>query len=211
MRNSIIIFLTLAFITSFNKAHPQSRSLNKIFPTLADSWYSKKLYDDDSKNFVDDILYGKREATAKAVVKKLKPTEGRTIVFDSELTPEDVFEYINDPDKLFFKNGKAYVNLEDEAHFLTEVDLIGNNNISSKELNANIKCFVAECSLKNIRPDFISVDFTRPDIKYAFVALKLTPNGKIKVYERINSCTTKINLLRSLNIFHIKQLAWLQS
>lgn len=181
----------LALIT-LSPAYGQNKGLEKLFRPLPNSFYSKVHFEDDNINFIDDVIFlGKREIPTREAAKTIARDEN-TVVFDANVPLQDVFEFIEDPSNLVFKNGQAYIEMQDGVRFLTEVHIEGTNTISAVDLRKELDKFSNECIILGHEPDLIEVDFTKNPAKYAILAIKLTPEGKVTLYERTNIRTTRI-------------------
>lgn len=200
MKKKIVVtwLLTLLIIIP---AIGQKVGLRKIFTPLPTSFYNAVHFADDNINFFDDVvIFGKREAPARGVAKKVAKEE-ETVAFDATNAIEDVLEYIDNPNTLIFKNGKAFIEMNDKVRFLTEVQITGINTITPETLRKELELFSAECLYQGFEPDLIEVDFSKNAQKYSILAIKLTPEGKVTLYERINPRTTKISKIPTDGIF----------
>lgn len=187
MKRNLIAGLLCLIILS-----PAFSQNTKLFRPLPNSFYSKIHFENDNINFIDDVVwFGKREMPARDVAKIIAKDEN-TVVFDATVPLQDVFEFIEDPSKLAFKNGHAYIEVQDGARFLTEVHIEGTSTIPEAELRKELNKFSTECITLGYEPDLIEVEFTSDPVKYAILAIKLTPEGKVTLYERTNSRTTRV-------------------
>jgi hypothetical protein len=182
--------LLFFFLLNQGYLFAQSRLPDKIRKPTPAASYPTSLYINDGIYFERDILFGKREAPFRNAVKKLEEPE-RTLAFDADLSPDELLNYLDNPDKLFFENGKAYVLVNDNTHFLTQVEVLGQNSMSPSDLRRQLDKFSSECIGQGINPDLISVDFTEPGVKCVITAFIESKFGRVKVFQRFNFCTVK--------------------
>jgi hypothetical protein len=193
MKTKMISFLIIA-LAIFQPDDSKGQGNKKVIKTLSNSLYSKQLYIHDGDNFVLDIYYGKKEAHAKETTRQLGHKDG-TVVFESSIDPAEVFDFIENADKLIFKNGKAYIDFDHGVRFLTEVEFVGNCSMPEGQLRKALDEFSKECSSNDISPDLVVAEFYTDKMEYALIAIQLAPGGHRRtLLQRVNTRTTKNNL-----------------
>lgn len=193
MRNKFILW-TLVALTALQQVNAQRVApTNKMRSPGKTSTYSKKLFEHDEKNFVADLFDGKEEVPTKDILRRHEKSPN-TVVFDESIAPEEIFDYINNPDKFFFENGKAYIIANDKARFLTEVELINKdkNPFQPRQLRQEVEKFSDECIAIGKDLDVLGVDFDYPNTRCAIFAFKYFYDNKTIVHQRLNFCTVKV-------------------
>lgn len=193
MKNKIILWILVAFMGIQQVNAQRAVPVNKIRKPGKTSTYDKKLFEYDENNFVVDVITGKEEVPTKNILRSHEKSDN-TVVFDESIAPEEIFEYINNPDKFFFENGKAYIITNDKARFLTEVELINKdkNPFQPRQLRQEVEKFSDECRDIGKDLDLFGVDFDYPNTNCAIFAFKYFYDSKIVVHQRLNFCTVKV-------------------
>lgn len=160
---------------------------------LPSSFYTPSHFANDERQ---EIILGKvsniNDPTTREVVTSFKNPE-KTVVFSSEVDPEEIIQYPVDPDKLFFKNGKAYILINNRVSFLTPVEFIGENtHMSNPEIRKAVDEFVFDNRDQIADANLITVEFQANNYTISAFKSSSFESEKILIYNKLNTYTSRI-------------------
>jgi hypothetical protein len=114
----------------------------------------------------------------------------KTLVCDASANFDEILS-IDDPSLLSFKNGGAYVAVNNDIKYVSRLEFIGDDTRVAKH---DLKKATEEFSLygfdRGLSPDIITVDF-QPG-QYVITGYKSTSSGKTYLYHRVNMYINKL-------------------
>lgn len=119
---------------------------------LPSSFYSRYLFQKDSWS----AYFGKKSLSGNEVV-QMSGIEGTASVYEATLSPQEIATHLRNPENLVFRNGKAYLKIENNLSYLTTIEFANTRPYNREHLRSALKTFREQLESEQLTPDLIQV------------------------------------------------------